>query len=79
MGVSVSKKSVATSFAQVPVDLAIKQTMNHDTKSKGGILEFNTNPRAVQQRVVTGSGSVELWRGAHNLSAEQVAVVTPQR
>ena len=40
-------------FAQVAVDHAIKQTMNHDTKSKKWIISFSTEPAVVHQWVVT--------------------------
>ena len=37
-------------FAQVAVDLAIEQSINRDTKTKGGIVGFSTNPRVRFER-----------------------------
>lgn len=41
------------SFTQVAVDQTIEQTINRDTKSKGGIIGFSVNKGAVQRWLLT--------------------------
>ena len=38
----------SSAFSQVAVDQTIEQTINRDTKSKGGIVGFSLNKGAVQ-------------------------------
>ena len=41
-----------TAFSNVAVDQAIEQTLNRDTKTKGGIVGFGRNPAAVEKWMV---------------------------
>ena len=47
------QRSEKHAFAQVAVDQAIEQTMNRDTKTRGGSVGFSLRPRAVQRWIVT--------------------------
>ena len=47
------QRSPHGAFAQVPVDQAIEQTMNRDSKTKGVIVSISFNRGAVQQWVLT--------------------------
>ena len=55
------------SFAQVPVDLSIEQSINRDTKTKGGIVGCSLKPGAVHRWVLTAhdragiTASCEAW------------------
>ena len=40
-------------FAQVPVDQAIEQSLNRDTKTRGGIIGFSLKPGAVHRWIIT--------------------------
>lgn len=41
------------SLRQVPFNLAIEQSINHDTKIAGGIIGFSGKPGAVERWIVT--------------------------
>lgn len=41
------------SFAQVPVDMAIEQSINRDTKTKGGVIGCSLRRGAVQRWITT--------------------------
>ena len=43
----------SSAFSQVAVDQTIEQTINRDTKSKGGIVGFSLNKGAVQRWLLT--------------------------
>ena len=45
----VVQRSSLNSFAQVAVDQAIEQTINKDSKGKGGIVGFSLRPGAVHR------------------------------
>ena len=47
------QRSTSSSFSQVAVDQTIEQTINRDTKSKGGIIGFSLNKGAVQRWLLT--------------------------
>lgn len=49
----VAQRSTDSSFSQVAVDQTIEQTINRDTKSKGGIIGFSLNKGAVQRWLLT--------------------------
>lgn len=49
-------------FAQVPVDQAIEQSFNRDTKVKGGIVGFSLKPGAVQRWVITAHERASIAR-----------------
>ena len=40
-------------FAQMPVDQAIEQSLNRDTKTRGGIIGFSLKPGAVHRWIIT--------------------------
>ena len=52
-GEFVVQRSSHGSFSQVAVDQTIEQTINRDTKSKGGIVGFSLNKGAVQRWLLT--------------------------
>ena len=45
--------SHASPFSQIPIDQTIEQTINRDTKTKGGIVGFSLNKGAVQRWMLT--------------------------
>ena len=47
------QRSPHGAFAQVPVDQTIEQTMNRDSKMKGGIVGISLNRGAVQRWILT--------------------------
>ena len=47
-------------FSRVAVDHTIEQTVNRDTKTKGGIIEFSLKKGAVQQRILTAHERAEI-------------------
>jgi hypothetical protein len=49
----VAQRSTGNAFSQVPIDQTIEQTINRDTKSKGGIIGFSVNKGAVQRWLLT--------------------------
>ena len=49
----VVQRSCGSPFSQVPVDQTIEQTVNRDTKTKGGIVGFSLNKGAVQRWLLT--------------------------
>ena len=53
------------------MDLAIEQTMNCDTKTKGGIVGFTTNPRAVLRWAVIAHERDNTVRACHDMAAVQ--------
>lgn len=65
-------------FAQVAVDHAIEQTMNRDTKSKGGIIGFSTEPAAVHRWVVTAHERAAITSACRKLAHEQEDSVSHQ-
>ena len=42
------QRSHASPFLQIPIDQTTEQTINRDTKTKGGIVVFSLNRVAVQ-------------------------------
>ena len=52
-GEFVVQRSTSSSFSQVAVDQTIDNTINRDTKSKGGIIGFSLNKGAVQRWLLT--------------------------
>ena len=65
-----------SNFAQVAVDYAIEQTMNRDTKSKGGIIGFSTEPAAVHRWVVTAHERAAITSACRKLANEEEKSVT---
>ena len=47
------QRSPANAFAQVAIDQAIEQTINRDSKVKGGILGYSLRPGAVHRWIIT--------------------------
>ena len=47
------QRNALRGFSQVTVDQAIKQTMNRNSKTKGGIVGFSLRPGAVQLWITT--------------------------
>ena len=47
------QRSANSALAQVPVDQTIEQTMNRDSKTKGGIVGISLNRGAVQRWILT--------------------------
>ena len=67
-------------FAQVAVDHAIEQKMNRDTKSKGGIVGFSTDPAAVHRWVVTAHERAAITSACRKLTHEKEKNAThPQK
>ena len=53
-----------SAIAQVPVDHTIKQTMNRDSKTKGGIVGISGNGGAVQSWNLTAHDRVTYYKPA---------------
>ena len=73
----VVQRSSQNPFGQIPVDQTIEQTINRDTKTKGGIIGFSTNRSAVQRWVYTANeraAITESCRKMAGLSTEKVFV-----
>ena len=47
------QRTTSHGFSQLPVDETIKQTLNCNTKTKGGIIGFSLKKDAVQQWMLT--------------------------
>ena len=47
------QRSQTSSFSQVPIDQALEQSINRDTKSQGGIIGFTLSPGAVDRWMLT--------------------------
>ena len=50
----------SNSFAQVPMDQCIEQTVNKDTKTQGGIIGFSCRPGSVQKWIATAHRRAEV-------------------
>ena len=58
-------------FAQVPVDQALEQTINRDTKVNGGIIGFSLHPGAVQRWMLTAHLRAALTESCKDLAGMQ--------
>ena len=59
------QRTTSQGFSQLPVDQTIKQTLNRNTKTKGGIIGFSLKKGAVQQWMLTAharASFVDQWR-----------------
>ena len=56
-----------SAIAQVPVDHTIEQTMNRDSKTKGGIVGISVNGGAVQRWNLTADNTVTYYKPAEKL------------
>ena len=64
---AIQRSSVA-SFSQVPVDQAVEQTINRDTKTSGGIIGFSLRPGAVERWMLTSHLRAAFTRSCKNLA-----------
>ncbi len=55
-------------FSQVAVDQTIEQTINRDTKSKGGIVGFSLNKGAVQRWLLTSHERAAITQACRQLA-----------
>lgn len=56
------QRSRGGTFSQVPVDQTIEQTLNRDTKTKGGIIGISLNRGAVQRWILTAHDRADVAR-----------------
>ena len=66
--VSFSVQRSRTAFSNVAVDQSIKQTLNRDTKTKGGIVGFSRNPAAVKKWMVNDHHRADITRQVKNMA-----------
>ena len=77
----VVQRSSCNGFSQVAVDQTIEQTINCDTKSKGGIIGFSLNKAAVQRWVLTSHERAAVTQvcremsGSHGVNDREQGVV----
>lgn len=64
----VVQRSSWNGFGQVAVDQTIEQTINCDTKSKGGIIGFSLNKAAVQRWVLTSHERAAVTQACREMS-----------
>ena len=57
-----------TAFSQIPIDQAIEQTVNRDTKTKGWIIGFSRRPGAVQQWMDNAHQRAEVTRNCMSMA-----------
>ena len=62
------QRGQSTSFALVAVDQCIKQTMNWDSKIKGGIVGISLHPDAVQRWILTAHKKASIAGACNNLA-----------
>ena len=62
------QRSRQSPFAQVPVDQALEQTINRDTKVNGGIIGFSLHPGAVQRWMLTAHLRAALTESCKDLA-----------
>ena len=55
-------------FAQVPVDMAIEQSLNRDTKTKGGVIGSSLRCGAVQRWIATAHDRAAITAACHSLA-----------
>ena len=55
-------------FAQVPVDMAIEQSINRDTKTKGGVIGSSLRCGAVQRWIATAHDRAAITAACHSLA-----------
>ena len=65
-------------FSQVPVDQTIEQTLNRDTKTKGGIIGIGLNRGAVQRWILTAHDRAEVARQCRTIARIQDDSSTPK-
>ena len=53
---------------QVSLDQAIEQSVNRDTKTKGGIVGFSLNPAAVERWMINAHQRAEISRGVKDMA-----------
>ena len=61
------QRSQDVPFSQVAVDHTIEQTLNKDTKTKGGIIGFSLNKGAVQRWILTAHERAAILRNFKNM------------
>ena len=69
----VAQRSTGSSFSQVAVDQTIEQTINRDTKSKGGIIGFSLNKGAVQRWLLTSHERAAITQACRDTAGLHVA------
>ena len=62
------QRCAGSAFAQVPVDQAIEQSINPDSKVKGGVIGFSLKPSAVQRWVVTAHERAAIAQAGRQLT-----------
>ena len=58
----------ASAFRQIPVDQPIEQTVNRDSKTKGGIICFSQKPGAVQKWIINAHQRAEISRNCLDMA-----------
>lgn len=66
-------------FAQVPVDMAIEQTVNKDTKISGGIIGKSLKPRAVKRWMLTAHDRAATTAACEVLAGQRQAAHTSHK
>ena len=70
-GEFVVQRSNGSAFSQVPVDQTIEQTVNRDTKTKGGIIGFSVNKGAVQRWLLTSHERAAIAQACREMAGLQ--------
>ena len=71
-GEFVAQRSTGNSFSQVAVHQTIEQTVNRDTKSKGGIIGFSLNKGLVQRWLLTSHGRAAITQACRDMAGLHV-------
>ncbi|XP_048586106.1 uncharacterized protein LOC125568273 [Nematostella vectensis] len=64
----VVQRRASNGFGQLAVDQTIEQTINCDTKSKGGIIGFTVNKSAVQRWILTSHERAEVTQNCREMT-----------
>lgn len=62
------QRSTDGSASQVAIDQCIEQTMNRDSKTRGGIVGYSLHPGAVQRWIVTAHERASIAGACHDLA-----------
>ena len=56
--------------ASIPIDMTIEQTINRNTKTRGGKIGFSRSSRAVQKWIATAQQRAEMTRNCWQMAGE---------
>ena len=71
-GEFVAQRSTGSSFSQVAVEQTIEQTINRDTKSKGGIISFSLNKGVVHRWLLTSHERAAITQACRDMAGLHV-------